>query len=1351
MEADYIARKLSWINAELRLQEIEDGEILHTFSAPLVILGDPGMGKTRLMEKLGEQSGCRFIRAVSFLRQPNYTTFGTDRLIIDGLDEVAAIAEDDPLQNVLAKLVGCGAPQFIISCRSIEWRSATARIDIADEYGEVPQELTLLALSQSDAIASLSARVGADRAKEAVFGLEIAGLAELYENPLTLNFVAAIVAEEGDVPRSRAHLYDRAVSQLRKESNDRHLDSTLARLSEDDALDAAGALFAAMLITGRGSLSIGRPKNGSLSISELSDIANADNMRAVLGSNLYRTSPQHPGEFLPMHRTIAEFLGARWLARRAESNSLRSRTTHRLLGLISAEGGVPASLRGLHSWLPRFSPVLIGPGAINRDPYGILRYGDGDGLDAQQARSIICGLRQLARFDPFFRTDWRETIALKGLAQAALKDDLRAIITSKSEPFQLRSLILEAVNGSDIAAELRDDLERILVTPSHDFFERKESAEALSKIGNSILDWGEVIEQLISFGDEDSTRLAVELPSIVDAESIPDELIAEAVAAHSGVLDPKPNRPIAFGSLYSLGRGISTQRIAGVLDALAALIAPTRDPEKWWDNEYWEGSFEFASFVDALIRRQLEHDALAVSPASLWNWMSTLQRERDGEKDDRQAIARILKGNERLRRGVQSLALFNVGKSGDWFSRRWHLERLSGLGLTDRDARTFLTKVVAKNDRADREAWMALVSHFRKDGVVPQEIRKLARPFARGDKELSDFLTRTPKSPKLDEWERKHRQRTREQERSKLRSQAKARKTFGTRISEIRRGDLGWILAPARAYLGFFTDLREEENPSQRIANWLGDEIRDAAVQGFESTLHRPDLPSADQISESYADSKIWNYVHPMLAGAVERKISGRGFVDLNPKLLSGIAIAAEHELISPREHFEKLKDTLEDQIRTDPQAYEVHIRRKFEPAIRKLQDHVWGLYQFARSEREQPLSTRLCLEWLETYSDLPLEIERELAGCALRAQHVERGQVMSRLADITEKRLEKTPLSDDAERYWRSIHFLTDFAAAIQKIPTITRENRDWLWAITSAFYWRFGSSEGAAINATIDQLKWVVSTFRSVWPYAARPTGVTQGDQNPWDASRLLEWAMYEIAKDPSDEAAKALAELRASRDDAYSTILQSAIAANHRVRLETQFQSPELSEFKSIFANLPPTSAADVQAIILSELEQLQARLAGDPLNLVNNFYTDAGTPRGENACRDQMLIALGQLPYGILVPPEAAMPQGRFSDAAFTYHQIAVPLEAKGQWHRDLWTAASSQLDGLYSVDHKAASKGIYVVFWFGPKAPRGKRLRGPPGGIARPTSSEELRLALWAGLPAHRRDDIAVVVLDVTRP
>ena len=548
-----------------------------------------------------------------------------------------------------------------------------------------------------------------------------------------------------------------------------------------------------------------------------------------------------------------------------------------------------------------------------------------------------------------------------------------------------------------------------------------------------------------------------------------------------------------------------------------------------------------------------------------------------------------------------------------------------------------------------------------------------------------------------------------------------------------------------------FGDLRRDTEPSESISEWLGDDIRDAALIGFEAALFRRDLPTTKQIAEGYAESKIWNFAFPMLAAAGQRRLNGQGFRDLPDDLVSSLIIVAEHELPSSGGVFQGLKESLDSRIRENHQIYEAHLRQKFEPMLASDMPHIPGLYRFVREDIERPLSTQLSLEWLEIFPELPLNIVNELIDCVIHAPKAELPGVWYELARIAEKRLDGLISDSDKEESLGGLcNSWSKFETAITHIPEITQQNRDWLWSLTSGFYNRH-SRDRQVFPVTVEQLKWIVAKFRYVWPQAGRPKGVMMGITNPWDATELHEWAIYQIAKDPSDEAALALSELRDMPHDGYTNYILSAIANNHRAQIEAKFKSPSLVEVKAVLADQQPESAADVQSIVLEKISELQGRLRGNPLNPVNNFYDDNGKPRTENECRDQMLIALGKLPFGIQSPKEVAMPQGKRSDGAFAFGNLEVPLEVKGQWHKEVWTAATSQLDRYYCVPHKSVSKGIYVVFWFGKDAPTGKKLKPPPNGIRKSQSPEDMRIALQDLIPSRRRVDIAIVVLDVTRP
>ena len=85
-----------------------------------------------------------------------------------------------------------------------------------------------------------------------------------------------------------------------------------------------------------------------------------------------------------------------------------------------------------------------------------------------------------------------------------------------------------------------------------------------------------------------------------------------------------------------------------------------------------------------------------------------------------------------------------------------------------------------------------------------------------------------------------------------------------------------------------------------------------------------------------------------------------------------------------------------------------------------------------------------------------------------------------------------------------------------------------------------------------------------------------------------------------------------------------------------------------------------------------------------------------------------------------------------------------IEAKGQWHRELYTAAAEQLDARYSIHPSAARQGIYLVYWFGGEIDiAGVKKHGIK-------SADELRQKILDNMPTELKARINVVVIDLTR-
>jgi len=180
----FVTRRLTYADAGGQSKQIISDE-LTSFAGPKVILGEPGMGKTELLNQLGEVTGVQSITAIRFAlhKRPEQLVVADQQLLIDGLDEAIARRDGDAVDTVAAQLEAAGSPDFLLSCRSREWQARSRRL-LEAAYSTEPLVFTLEPFSRDDAVKFLSALYPASRPKSVIEHLENLGLGELYGNPL---------------------------------------------------------------------------------------------------------------------------------------------------------------------------------------------------------------------------------------------------------------------------------------------------------------------------------------------------------------------------------------------------------------------------------------------------------------------------------------------------------------------------------------------------------------------------------------------------------------------------------------------------------------------------------------------------------------------------------------------------------------------------------------------------------------------------------------------------------------------------------------------------------------------------------------------------------------------------------------------------------------------------------------------------------------------------------------------------------------------------------------------------------------------------------------------------------------
>ena len=219
--------------------------------------------------------------------------------------------EGDAVDLVLQRLGDLEYPDFVLSCRVADWRSATNASAITEQYeDEKLLVLHLEPLTTDDIRQLLATELANDssRADAVIRHFREANLDGLLKNPQTLKMVAT-VARKGALPSSRAELFERAVEELRKEHRDDRAD---LQVDEETALDAAGAAFASLILTGSDALVLQEANlnEDEILLAETAALPGAHRLEKILGSRLFATAGA-ASRFSYWHRSIGEYLGSR--------------------------------------------------------------------------------------------------------------------------------------------------------------------------------------------------------------------------------------------------------------------------------------------------------------------------------------------------------------------------------------------------------------------------------------------------------------------------------------------------------------------------------------------------------------------------------------------------------------------------------------------------------------------------------------------------------------------------------------------------------------------------------------------------------------------------------------------------------------------------------------------------------------------------------------------------------------------------------------------------------------------------------------------------------------------------------
>ncbi len=560
----------------------------------IVLVGDPGAGKSHLFDELAQAAKTTVQSARAFLNTPPRPAGAT--LFIDALDERRAGRTDQAtIDLIVQKLFTVNAARVRLACREHDWLGGT---DLAAFHPYFAQSgghvvLALEPLTEAEQRDILK-KTGVTDSRQFIKEAQRRGLSEFLINPQNLIMLAEVVLKKA-WPATRKDLLEDTTVLLLKEHNLAHVRSGGGQYAVNEVRAPASAACALRLISDVEGIGLAETEIDPLHPSYRTiPFAKPELTLASLGRRAFRALGNEAVDY--SHRVRAEYAAAGWLAQKIR-NGLPLSRVQALIGI----DGVPApELRGMHAWLavllPEFSETII-----DADPFGILIYSDPNSLGLTQRVRLLQALSRLAAADPYFRPEEHAPVAISALCGSDMAPHLKKVLKDAAAPFGIKQLVLEALGSAPPLPSLQKEIVGIIADRAASFGLKVPAMRAAARLGAT---GSKAVVKI----DRGLGELAddIRLRAYILAKFYVGNFSAEDVSdLYNAAVRCKEN--LITGVLWQISTSIPTHDIPLVLDAVVA----GREPYSKLKNS--RDSIEIEHFIERLIIRAVDERADGVS------------------------------------------------------------------------------------------------------------------------------------------------------------------------------------------------------------------------------------------------------------------------------------------------------------------------------------------------------------------------------------------------------------------------------------------------------------------------------------------------------------------------------------------------------------------------------------------------------------------------------------------------------------------------------------------------------------------------------------------------------------------
>lgn len=1311
----------------------------------IVILAEPGAGKTELLGSLAAQLQTEQISATCF----RYLTSSSNKaLVLDAFDEVSRI-DPSGIVELLAKVKAIGAAgNVVISSRSSEWDSAYTH-RFREFFGKPPTIVRLIAFDIAEQKQLFENYFPNEDFIQFRHEVSRFDLEPLLPNPIFLNLFANAYVESKRHFSDKISIFDKAIDHLAREVNP-GVPQRGAMLLEKK-IDFANEVFAKLLLSGSEGITLTEVNSNRLYPRLALLIKDNTSPDCILDTRLFKLGDK-PDQHLPVHRIVAEYCAARYLTNRI-INSTDIFGLPQCLAIIAPNSVVRDELRGMLGWIAALGNESIQRAAIKLDPYAILANGDPSQLLPSSKRLLLKKLTEIAAQDPLFRRGdiWR-TFSAAGFFTTDVVDDLKPLLMDTNEQGHLRGLILELLIGSPAIPHLVDELHALMLLPETSYHIRSLVSDCL--LGIQTHNHQADVLQLISEASEDSLRITASIMKKVGAESFGLPFILSYLRACFPLYPDHRTLERTIGKRSFIKKLISTLTLSTVEWLLDEL---TRDlscvcGEKAYNCECRNGVSKIAG---VLLDRYFDLSSSPNDPSKIWQWVKNLNFHNK-RNIDRSSAVRELQHNDVLRQGIIRLAF---EYETDW-NKIVNLEieifgghsyGHSGLCFQPQDFRFIIDLAFESNNTVLWSRFMVLHHHHKSENQRKvNELRCYMREQAR-QKPL--FMREWVKRNRaIEQYRYDYRKRELRHTRRANRWKREQAKIYAKNIKyvienrEIVESGRHWSCLSRFAWLVL-------EEPD-KIEAEFGDVtlVKNALRNCFD--FIEPDIPNLQKLAELQCQSQSLHLEIVLYAACLETLKTTGTLKNIKLCMLSALRthLDMHYQAVSEEEQA-ALKNEVNRLLFQTPTDVESFIREYIEPQLGIVGCNHPQVGWLQYDDVFKPFQQMLSIEWLQRFPNIALHAQSELFEMAV--QHGNRREleaiIEQRCTDLMSESLGE---SDDEQHKQSRIFWLVRAFYFLPKIPTAHWDLliQDKNTVLTFNEYSGRMSRDDYKYWPTLSarKVEAILLAFSEAWPRVELPN--SWGTESPVgeQAYRFLSEVIWNIGEDNPDSSLPVLDRLIADarfRDFEYS--LRSIRAKAIRTKALRDFEAPSPQEIVALLDKGEVATVEGLRALLLQELQVYQAELDGSETTSKDIFY-EKGERLNEVPATlriaDRMKLQLKG--KNIIVTPEHQLKDANRCDftcaKTIGYQRQLLVTEVKGQWHPELYTAASEQLHKRYSIHPDAEQQGIYLVLWFGAN----EKVAGRKNTEI--NSANDLKQSIENRMPSELRGLIDIFVLDLSR-